>query len=527
MQAFLGRLLLVLIALSAACAPTASPAPGTGQPTGGQQQPSGPRRAADQTLRVGTSANPSTLTPEAAATNITLYSFQFDNLVNLDANYNLKPSAAEKWEILPDNSAWRWTLRKDLVFGNGDKATAEDVVNWIQTLLQPSPANTVGNQLVFVSGARVVDEYTFDVQIKQRDFSMPYMGANIFVVSKKVMEQVGGPRELAANPKGAGTGPYEFVEYRQGDVVVYRLRSDAHPWRKPIATEVRWRVIPEQAQRVNGLRTGELDIALLVSNVELIDQAKRDNIKIDARPDSYTNIIFDQKTIANTPLADKRVRQAMNYAVDKEAIARTLYRGYGVPIGQLAVPGTLNFNDQVKPYPFDVAQAKRLLAEAGYPNGFKLQGVDISASEFAPLFQAVQSAHRDIGVEYEITPNEFGQYVQIALGQRQRKEMISAGGNNPNGIFTFTWQFLKCDRPPTLVIWCVPEMDRLLSQAYAESDPARRKQLLQEAGKAWADEVPMIFLIATSSFVLSGPKVEGFVREVPAYYTLDGVYRVE
>jgi ABC-type transport system substrate-binding protein len=526
MRALLGRLLLGAVALSAACSPAVAPTPSTDQQTGGQQ-PSGPRRAADQTLRVGTSANPSTLTPEGASTNITMYSLQFDNLVNLDASYNLKPSAAEKWEILPDNSAWRWTLRKDLVFGNGEKATAEDVVNWIQTLLQPSPANTVGNQLVFVSGARVVDEYTFDVLIKQRDFSMPYMGANIFVVSKKAMEQAGGPRELSSNPKGAGTGPYEFVEYRQGDSVVFRLKSTPHPWRKPIATEVRWRVIPEQGQRVNGLRTGELDLALGVSNPELIDQAKRDNIKVDAKPDSYGNIIFDQKTIASTPLVDKRVRQAMNYAVDKEAIARTLYRGYGVPIGQLSVPGTLNYNEQVKPYPYDPAMAKRLLAEAGYPNGFKLQGLDFSAGESAALFQAVQGQHREIGVEYEIFPNEFGQFVQVALGQRQRKEMISAGGNNPNGIFTFTWQFLKCDRPPALVIWCVPEMDRILSQAYAEADPNRRRQLLQEAGKAWADEVPMVFLIATSSFVLSGAKVEGFAREVPAYYTLDSVYRVE
>ncbi|GIW09404.1 MAG: glutathione ABC transporter substrate-binding protein [Dehalococcoidia bacterium] len=527
MRLALGRLAIGLLALTAACAPATTPAPSGTTQTGGAQQPGGPKRAADQTLRVATGANPATLTPEGAATSITLASFQFDNLVNLDANYTPRPSAAEKWELLPDNSAWRFTLRKDLVFGNGEKATAEDVVNWIQVLLQPSPANTVGNQLLFVSGAKVVDDYTFDILLKQRDYSTPYMGVNIFVVSKKALEQAGGLKELSVNPKGAGTGPYEFVEYRQGDQIVYRLRSTPHPYRKPIATEIRYRIIPEPAQRVNGLRTGELDVALAVQSPELVEAAKRDGVKVDAKPDSYANIIFDQKNVANTPLADKRVRQAMNYAVNKEGIAQTLYRGYGVPIGQLGAPGAFNYNENVKPYPYDPAMAKRLLAEAGYPNGFKLQGLDFAQLENAALFQAVQSNHRDVGIEYEIVPNEFATYVQIALGQRPRKEMISAGGNNPNGIFTFSWQFLKCDRPPSLVIWCVPEMDRLLSLAYQEPDVAKRQQLLKDAAKAWADEVPMVFLIATASFVLTGPKVEGFSRDVPAYYTLDSVYRVE
>jgi ABC-type transport system substrate-binding protein len=488
---------------------------------------SGPKRAADQVIKVGTSSFPATLSPEGAATNITLTSFQFDNLLNFDKDFNLVPSAAEKWELLPDNTAWRFTLRKDLKFSNGDTATAEDVVFWVQTLLTPSATNTVGRQLLFASGAKVVDQFTFDITVRQRDFSLPYLGPNIFVVSKKAVEAAGGPREFGVAPRNGGTGPYELAEVSQGNQITWKAKSGAHPWRKPIASEIRWIVVPDQSQRLIGLQTGTLDMAIALSNVEIVDRARREGIKIDAKPDTYANIAFDQKTAMTTPLADRRVRAALNYAVDRTTIANTLYRGFGVPIGQLGVPGSLNYNDDVKPPAFDVARARQLLTEAGYPNGFRLTGIDIASTEFTPLYQAVQDSHRAVGVTYDIVPNEFAQYVAVALGQRPRKEMISAGGNNPNGIFSFTWQFLKCDQPPQGLLWCSQDMDRLLTQAYAEPNLPRRVQLLREAAKAWSDDYPMIFLIATSSFVLTAPKIEGFSRAIPAHYTLDSVYRTE
>jgi peptide/nickel transport system substrate-binding protein len=453
--------------------------------------------------------------------------FQFDSLLNFGKDFVVLPGVAERWELQPDGTTWRFSLRKDLVFGNGERMTADDVVFTFEMLLTPSPTNTVGRQLLYTTGARKVDDYTVEVTTRQRDYSLIYVAPNVFIVSKKAVEAIGGYREFIANPKGGGTGPYEFVEGKTTDGVVWRLRGTPHPYRKPIAPEVRWRVIPDPSQRLNGLRTNELDVATGITNPDLIDTAKREGMTVLAATDAYLNILFNKREAEQTPLRDRRVRLALNYAVDKEAIARTIYRGYGTPIGQLAAPNTPLYNPAIPPIPYDPARARQLLAEAGYPNGFTLQGLDFPNTDPVGIsvMQAVHSAHRDIGVNYQLNPLEFGQYVAVALGQAPRKELISAGGTNPNGIFSFSWQFLKCDQPPQVVLWCVQAMDDLISQAYAEPDVNRRWALLREAMKAWSDDVPMVFLVGTASFVVTGPKIKGLERTTPSYYTYDSVYR--
>jgi glutathione transport system substrate-binding protein len=343
------------------------------------------------------------------------------------------------------------------------------------------------------------------------------------------VDAIGGYKEFMANPKGGGSGPFEYIEGKTTDQVIYRVRSTAHPYRKPIATEIRWRVIPDPSQRINGMRTNELDIALLVTNPDLVDAAKREGMNVLAETDSYLNILFNKREAEQTALRDPKVRLALNYAVDKEAIARTIYKGYGTPIGQLASPGSPMYNQNIKPIPYDPAMAKRLLAEAGYPNGVTLKGLDFSNADpvGVSVMQAVHSAHRDVGITYELSPLDNLQYVATALGQAPRKELISAGGSNPNGIFSFSWQFLKCDQPPQIVLWCVQAMDDLLSKAYAEPDTTRRWTILQEAMKAWADETPMVFLVGNATFVITSAKTQGLVRTTPGYWNYDSAFKVQ
>lgn len=515
--------LLVAAMLGAACTPAA---PTPQQTTTGAGQAPAPQRAAEQILRVGSSGL-TTLGPESVLVNFN--TIQFDSLLNFGKDFVIQPGVAEKWDLLPDGTTWRFTLRRDMTFGNGEKLTADDVVFTIEMLLQPAPTNTVGRQLLFTTGARKVDDYTVDITTRQRDYSLLYVAPNVFIVSKKAVEAVGGYREFTTNPKGGGSGPFEYIEGRTTDQVIYRLRSTPHPYRKPNATEIRWRIIPDPSQRINGIRANELDIVLGVTNPDLIDAARREGMNVLAETDSYVNILFNKREAEQTALRDIRVRRALNYAVDKEAIARTIYRGFGTPIGQLGAPTSPMYNKNIPPYPYDPNRAKQLLAEAGYPNGITLQGIQFSNADptGVALFQAVHSAHRDVGINYQLFPLENSQYVQVALGQAPRMELISAGGTNPNGIFSFSWQFLKCDQPPQVVLWCVPAMDELLSRAYAEPDTNRRWTILQEAMKAWADDVPMVFLVATATFVITSAKTEGLVRTTPSYWSYDSAYKIQ
>jgi peptide/nickel transport system substrate-binding protein len=242
-------------------------------------------------------------------------------------------------------------------------------------------------------------------------------------------------------------------------------------------------------------------------------------------------MLFVKDVIKGTALEDRRVRLAMNYAVDKETISKTLYAGFSEPLGQLTVPGDPAYNPSVRPIPFDTAQAKRLLAEAGYPNGFRIAG----GFQFVPrplstsVLTAVQSMHRDVGIIYDLVPLESGRYVQIAFGtggaDKARTEFLAGDGSNNNGIWTFPWGFLKCDQPAP--IYCNPPTDTAMFAALQETDAAKRNAHLQTALKAWSDEVPMVFLVSAPQFTLATTKVQGFEWTTQVFYYLDGIYKSE
>jgi peptide/nickel transport system substrate-binding protein len=523
MRSPVARLSVVLLFIAVACAPAApSPAPS------GPGAPAEPKRAAQQVLRIGTNIFPNGLTPFATAFGFWSLGNQFDALLNFDAKYDLVPGIAERWELAPTGDAWRFYLRKDLTFSTGEKLTADDVVHVIET--GRAERMPVAQQDAQLRGARLVDEYTVDILMAERNVATLYVTPSWQIWSKKHYESVGKNGFLA---QPVGSGPYVLAEYVPSQTIVYKLRTDRpHPYRKPIVTEIRITNVPEPSALINGMRTGEIDMALGSFSPDQARQAKDSGITVvqPPRQAGYYSILFNKDPIKGTPYEDKRVRLALNYAVDKDAIAKTLYAGFAQPIGQLSVPGDPSYNPDLKPVPFDPATAKRLLAEAGYPNGFRAGAIDfVARPQNTSVLQAVQSMHRDVGVQWELNPVESGVYVDIAYGlngrDAQRKEMIEAGGSNTNGIWTFPWAFLKCAQAKPL--YCVPELDRNMQLALAELDKEKRNAHLRTAMKAWVEEWPMVFLISTPQFTLLGTNLRGFVWTTQSFYYLDGIYKVE
>lgn len=472
-------------------------------------------------LRVGTNAFPTGPTGYASAFNIPWFGAMFDSLVNFDEKYDIKPGVATKWELLPDNSAWRFTIRDDLTFSNGDKLTAEDVAFTVNQALKDKTPHAALNP--FLTGAKVVGTNQVDLTISQRDVSTLFNGPGWLIWPEKYYEQV-GKEQFTVKP--IGSGPYVLDTFKTQDRLVYKLRQGyTHPYRKPILSEIDVIAVPEPTALVNGLRTGELDMVDGGSlSPEIATGAKNAGMQLDVKQASYTAILFNQKGIQGTPLADIRVRQAMNYAVDKASIAKNLYAGFATPVGQFGAPGTPQFDESIKPIPFDIAKAKQLLAEAGYPNGFTIPGgvQFINRPDQAALYQAIQSFHKEAGISYDLSPVELGAYIDAAYGRKERPLLFDAGSSNTNGVFTFTWGFLKCD---TASVWyCVKGLDDNMKLALAETDMAKRNKHLQAAGKAWADEYPMVFLLSTPRFVLRTQKVKDFQWTTPTYYHLDSIY---
>ncbi|GIW05467.1 MAG: ABC transporter substrate-binding protein [Dehalococcoidia bacterium] len=513
---------LVALVLLAACAPAAPATPAA------PAQPE-ERRAANQVLRASDSGFPASASPETAASKMHIYAAQFDALLQFGERFAVQPAAAERWEMLPDGSAWRFTLRRDMTFSNGDKLTAADVEFTINHYISTrAPQSTVNPN---VTGARVVDEYTVDLLTRVRDYSVLYTAQYLYLFPKRYYEATGRDQFQI---KPIGTGPYELADYRPGELLVYRLRAGSpHPFRKPILTEIRWNAIPDTSTALAGLRAGELDLVVSPFTADQADQAKRDGLNLDVQLNTSQPVRFDKGALerTNSPMLDKRVRLAMNYAIDKEAIARTVYRGYGQPLGQIAPPDSVMYDESLKPFPYDPALAKRLLAEAGYPNGFRLNGpIDFSQSFQQPaLMLAIQDYLRQVGIEAQIENRDFTTYYDIALGRggRTRNELIAGNIADNNGFFSLQRSLLTCELPPAALIWCAPEFDRNYQLAQQEPDPQRRAQYLRAANKAYVDDVGMIFTVLIPQFTISTPKTRGVKLTTPFFWNADTIYKVE
>ncbi|MCS6801753.1 MAG: ABC transporter substrate-binding protein [Chloroflexota bacterium] len=523
------RAALVLAISASACAPATAPAQ-----TGAPAQPAVETRAAQQVIQIGTAFSMSTLSPRGALPPAPfLYWPMYDNLTQFGPKYEVKPSVAERWSVSPDGRTWTFNLRRDVKFWNGQPLTAEDVAfSLMQVIRSRWPA--IGF-FTSVTEATAVDPWTVTVTTRQPDMAIPNGGAYLWIIPKAYYEEIGAD---AFSDRAIGSGPYEVAEYRPGDFIRYRKRSEPHAFRKPQNDEIVFRTIPEAAQRANGLRTGELDLAAGTSfPPDIAESLMRAGITVLSQPGAVVLLSMSQGVAEarNTPLKDKRVRLALNYAIDRESIAKNLYKGTAVPISQVALPGSPYFDESVRPIPYDPAQARRLLAEAGYPNGFKLPaGLDTSmAHGYRDLLLAIQGQLKEIGVEFDINFLESGEYDDRtrATGGKMRGDLWAHASSDANGFGSTIRSIYGCGKPVAepayALFWCNPAWDRLMDEALATPDPVRRQQLLHEANRIQREDVPAIYVVATPVQIAHTPKIRGVEFPVPIFYGFDTVYKIQ
>ncbi|MFN8533534.1 MAG: ABC transporter substrate-binding protein [Dehalococcoidia bacterium] len=516
----------ILLSLTlAACAPATAPPASTG----GAQQPT-ERRAANQSIKIAQLGMPATMSPEASNSYIAVYWSMYDPAMTLNEKMDVVPWAAEKWSQV-NPTTWRITLRKDMVFSNGDKMTADDLEFTGKLMLETrTPQITQFGNLTEV---KKFDEYSVDFITKIPDASvLPAMGY-LWIMPKKYYESV-GKNGFAAKP--VGSGPYDLMDFRSADIAVFKKRATAHPFRKPQPEELTFRSITEQTQMIAGLKTGELDVVIGQLNPDRIQSLTDQEATVLSRLSSVNTAVFSQteNQSRNTPLTDKRVRLALNYAVDKEAIAKNIYRGFAKPTGQLSVPDSPSWDPNVQPIPYDPAMAKKLLAEAGYPNGFKLPiGMEFTAlTGNVQMITAIQSYLRDVGVEAAVTEYELGQFLDKFYGRagQTKGDIFFTGTGDGNGFATTIYGYYTCKKP--LVWWCNPAFDTNMEAAVGEPDITKRGALMRKAIATLRDDVGLLFLFLTPSFIIHRPTIKGWTWGAAdwgsqGFYNFDRAYRVE
>ncbi|MFN8534415.1 MAG: ABC transporter substrate-binding protein [Dehalococcoidia bacterium] len=526
----LGRAPFVLAMLVlAACAPAA--------PTAVPAAPAAPgpareERSENQSLKIAASGIPANLTPAAGFGNFVVVTPMFDTPTSLGRDFKLQPAVATKWEVSADGLTWTLTIRPDVVFQNGDKLTAEDVAFSINEMIQRAwPARTFINS---ATEARATNPTTVEVATRAVDMSLPAGFIYTPLFSKKYYESIGGFEGFVAKPMGSG--PYDLAEFVREDRIVYKKRSTPHPFRTVYATQLTFLSVPENSQKINGLRTGDLDATVAVPlTSDQVQSAESAGLKIQVIRNAFIFVAIAQGTaeLKNSPLKDKRVRQAMNYAIDRDAITKSLYRGYAEPVGQLAVKGSQSWDPSVKPV-YDPAMARRLLAEAGYPNGFGGITIEMSRSQnLQDLMQIIQGQFKEVGIQVELDMIDAALYSDRVYGRNntQKSDLVMSGNGDTNGFNTAIRVLIGCGKPigapPTALYWCNPEWDRMQNAALAERDATVRAQLLRDANKLMREDAWTIPLFLPATFVVHSPKIGGLDFDGYTMTDFDKAYRIK
>ncbi len=460
-----------------------------------------------QTLTIGQGAIPISGDPafDTNALAMAVYRFVFDTLATSEQG-KLTPSLAESWQAV-NNTTWEFKLRKGVKFHNGEDFNAAAVKFSIERILNPDNKSPWRSRIVDLDHVDIVDDYTVRVVTKKTVGTLVSSLLTIFIVPPKYFQQVGADK-FADAP--VGTGPFKFVSYDK--LTQFKVAAADSSWRgKPTLTQVTWKKIPEESTRVAALEAGELDAASDIPP-EVVDGLKAKKLNILDVPIAQSNVINIRPTNDNA-LKNKLVRQAINYAVDKETILKTVMGGHGrILDGQLVGPDAFGYCPDLKAYPYDPKKAKDLLTQAGFPNGIniKMAGSTGRYPKDKEVAQAVVAQLGDAGIKVDL---EFVE--NVVFSQK------SADGTLGPDAYIYGWQympgmdisepspfFLSSERRNLLKDL---EYDKLYGAMSSAVDSAARQKAACDLSSWFRENTPVLFLWQFSSINVVQPYVQGYV----------------
>ena len=454
-------------------------------------------KAGRETLVIGIAQTIPTMDPAMHRDRVTesVHRNVFDGLVTRDANMQVVPELAEFWQVIDDRT-WEFHLRQGVRWHNGDFFTAEDVKFTLERIIEPnrieersSPRKGLLGPLVKVE---TVDDYTIQLITSEPWPTLIAMLPFHEMVPKEYIEEV-GDAYFAEHP--VGTGPFRFVEWRTGEHIIlarfddyYGGASDIPPVGPANIERLIFRPIPETATRVAALKAGECGL------IQLLPPHLIDNVKADRRTQvlscAGTKSFYVGMNCRRPPFNDKRVRQAMNHAVDMGSIVETILEGAAIVLSGPLVPDAFGHDPLLPMYRLDVMEAKRLLTEAGWN---EMLAFELDCTQDTKEVALAIAAQLDLlGVRATVRVWEWG-VLRTELERQNRDCFLSSWGNaslDPVGILNPT---LRTGGRGNYTGYSNPDIDRLLDSAMTTMDTAERERLYQQAERIIHSDAPWIF----------------------------------
>jgi peptide/nickel transport system substrate-binding protein len=467
----------------------AAPAPAAPAPA--PAAPAAPAKPGKTDVTVGMGASVTTLNPHLETTNVlsAMISHMSETLTTQDDNLKLIGQLAESWKAA-DPQTWEFKLRPNVKFHDGSAFTAtvaKQNIDWVM-----DTNNKAGSQRAYVSDiteTQAVDDLTLRVKTKAASGTLPSRIQRLGMNSMKALQEM-GPEKFALAP--VGTGPYKFVELVRDDHLTVEA-FDGYWGPKPAIKKVTFKFIPEDATRVAALQAGTVDLAVTIPPDIADNFAADKNFRVE-KVHTTRNMFLNINT-KSAPFDNVKVRQAMNYAVDKEAIVKNILRGAATITPSICDPALVfGCPKDLKPYPFDQAKAKALLAEAGYPNGFETTMWNTQGRYLASVDvgTALAGYFEKVGIRMKIEQKEWGVWNSTFASGQQPTTFYQGFGNQFADVDGILGAHFHSQR--RALYWSDPEIDAKISAEMAEIDPAKRAALAEAVTKQIYDLAPWVFM---------------------------------
>ena len=456
----------------------------------------------------------------------------FDGLTTLDKDNNLLPSLATKWEVSGDGLIWTFALRPNVKFHDGTPFNAQAVKVNFDRILDKGNNILRRNVIQDVTDVMVKDDLTVQLRTEQPFGPMPWYVAHpgIAFHSPAAIEKYG--KDVALNPVGAG--PYKSVAYPNTDRLEL-VRYEEYWGDKGVADKITFVAVPEDAARVAMLQAGEADLAVNIPT-QLADRIKGDP-ELSLLTGTSSRVAHVGFNMLKPQYQDVRVRQAFNWAVDKETLVKSVMRGYAKIYPSPFTPYSFGYAEHYA-YGYDVNKAKDLLAQAGWkpgPNGMLgPNGEPIEISVDTPInrylldqqtTEAVVGYLKAAGINAVSKPMEFTTYWSTRRGATAKEvtDMYYMAWADPNGDLSYALQsFESRTWAPgnNFSFYKNDSVERLATEGIRSIDAEKRKAAYKEIQKLILDDAPWIFLYALDTLAATRANVSGVHLHPAEYYLL-------
>ncbi len=469
------------------------------------------------TVAIGTDA--STFDPHFCTDSATevLNKNLYSNLVRFNAKMEIVPDLATKWEVSADGLTWSFDLRDSVKFHDGTAFNADAVKASFERLLDEKTGSPRRSVLAMIKNIDVVSPTRLKLTTAYPTGSLLQQLAHPVgaIISPAAIAKYG--KDLSRNP--VGTGPFKLTEWKSGDKIVMEKNASYFDG-APAISQLVWKIVPEDSARTMLIESGQADVVLRVPVADLERLRAKSDVSLLEGPTVMT--MYVALNNSRGPLKDVRVRQAINYAVDKDSLVKNIVGGLGIVADAPISQSTWGYA-KVGAYPFDRAKAKDLLTQAGYAKGMDLElwtpvGRYLMDRQVAENLQAQLA---EVGITIKIRPWEFqalmsevkkGQFDAVLLG------WSPSTGDADQGLYPV---FHSSQFPPNSnrAFYSNPQVDKLLVDARQATEPQTRLSLYAQAEKTIMDEAAWLFLYYPKQVVMTRANVRG-VELLPTEHIL-------